>query len=285
MRSQDALTIRLLLALGALIVVPVGVRLLDRARAHRLPALVPVVCCIGYAAAVIVGSGAVALVLALPFAATTGFLAVIEAVELLHRPTIERLGVALATAWLAAAASVTCFALTAGGAPLTPEHLRWPTPAHFLFSGFGLTTIALCVHRDRRRTGSLLALLAVLVAMPVLAVEIAWVPTTQWTGAVAMATAAVLVAGQQLLVAWRARGVVRALLVVSSGSIAAAMAFAVAYGVATRYAVVSPSLTTMVRVHGVLNSVGFVLVGIVAWRVRTRRASTVAPTALAVGRP
>jgi hypothetical protein len=267
MELQDTQIIRVLLALGALFLVPLALPTLDATRLRRAPSLVPWVLGGLFAAAMVIGSGPRAVALALPLTVGAASFLALELVQLVTHPSFDRLAITLASGWLAAASAVACFALSEPGVPLASEYLRWPTPAHFLYAGFGLTTLARCVHRERRTLGSCAALLAVLVGMPTLAIEIAFVPMSQWTGAVLMAGAALAVGTQQLVVAWYARQPVRWMLTLSSVALATAMALAVAYGLATRFNVSGPSLTTMVRVHGVLNSVGFVGFGVIGWRL------------------
>src|SRR4029079_1010144 len=101
-------------------------------RSRRLPTPVLLVAGIAFAAALLVGTGPAAVALAVPLAIGATALGVAELLALARRPSLDRVAIALAVGWLAAATTVACFALTEPGAPLTPEYLRWPTPAHFL---------------------------------------------------------------------------------------------------------------------------------------------------------
>jgi hypothetical protein len=268
---QDEIVIRALLAVGALLVVPLALPLVGGS-AHRRAAtwLLPLGS-VGFAAAMVIGSGPVAVALALPWIAGAALLAFGRLVALRVDASLDQFAVTLAAFWLTAAGIVACLALTGPGAPLTPEHLRWPTPAHFLYAGFGLTTVALATRRARRSQASRVALLGVLAGMPLLALEIAFFASTQWTGALFIGTAALVVAGEQLLVARRANQSAALVLIASSLALAVAMVLAIGYGLATRFSFSWLSLDTMVQTHGVLNSLGFMLLGVIGWRIHTAR--------------
>lgn len=270
MRLQDETLIRGLLAAGALLVVPLALPLTGSPH-HRPAARLLQLGSIGFAAAMLIGSGPVAVALALPWTAGAALVAFAGLAALRVEMSLDRLSATLAAFWLTAAGIVACLALTDTGAPWTPEHLRWPTPAHFLYAGFGLTTIALTTQRVRQSQGSLIALIGVLVGMPLLALEIAFFASTQWTGALFIGTAALVVATQQVLVARHASQSAALILIASSLALAAAMVLAIGYGLATRFSFSWLSLDTMVQTHGILNSVGFMLLGVIGWRIHSAR--------------
>lgn len=271
---QDETVIRVLLAAGALLVVPLALPLLDGSPHHRAATHLLQLGSVGFAAAMVIGSGPVAVALALPWTAGAALLAFGRLARLRVEASLDRLAVTLAAIWLTAAGIVACLALTHSGAPWTPEHLRWPTPAHFLYAGFGLTTIARATQRARLSNGSLVALLGVLVGMPLLALEIAFFASAQWSGALFIGTAALVIATQQLLVARHADQPAPLILIASSLALAAAMVLAIGYGLATRFSFSWLSLDTMVQTHGVLNSLGFMLLGVIGWRLHTSRDGT-----------
>ena len=103
-------------------------------------------------------------------------------------------------------------------------------------------------------------------------IAFAFFPAVQWTGAVVMGCAGFAVAAEQLLGARRARPLVALVLAASCTAVSIGMLLAVGYGLATRFAISWLTLHEMVVTHGVLNSLGFVLLSVVGWRAYRARA-------------
>ena len=277
MTSQGELLVRVLLGLGAVLVVPVALPLLGAVPTRpiaRASAWLLRFGSVGLGAALMIGSGPIAVALALPWTIGAAAQAVVRLHTAARDVSLDRLVAAIATVWLAMAGMWMCFALTGPGAPATPAYLRWPTPAHFLYAGFALTTIAATLHRTRRTTATTVAMFGVLGGMPLLAIEIGFAPSAQWTGALLIGTAALLVAIQQLIAAVtavprRAANLLRA----SSAALGAAMVLAIGYGLSTRFGFTWLSLDAMAAIHGVLNTFGFAMLAVVGWRITTTTTS------------
>ena len=181
--------------------------------------------------------------------------------------TVHRLARTAAACWLALSVVWVGLAIAGSGALATPRPLRWPTPAHFLYAGFALTTIAITTDRARTSKLSRAALLGLLGGVPLLALEIGLLPDIQWTGALVVGFAATTVALEQ------ARGALtirdersRLLLLASSAALAAGMILAMGYGLSTRFGLRWLSIDSMALTHGVLNTVGFTLLALLGWR-------------------
>jgi hypothetical protein len=273
MTSQGEVLIRVLLAIGAVLVVPLALPLLGASSPARpLDRWVARLLQVGsfaFAAAMLIGSGPLALALAVPWTVAAATHLALRLDALRTQRTFERLVATLAAFWLAAGALMACFAVNGTDAPATAEHLRWPTPAHFIYAGFALTTIALTARRARRRTGTLVALVAVLAGMPLLAIEIGFFSSTQWTGAIFIGTAAIALAIEQTIIATTTNcGSAQAGLYASSAALAAAMVLAIGYGLSMRFGFAWLSLEAMAATHGALNSLGFALLSVIGWRLR-----------------
>ena len=272
MTSQGAFLIRILLGAAAVLVVPWSLPLLGPKPAGRFSRYATDLSgpgSYGFAAGMLIGSGPVALAIALPWTVAAIGQAFLHLGALRARRSLDRFAATLATFWLAAASVMACFALTGPGAPMTAEHLRWPTPAHFMYAGFALTTVVFTARRARSGLGTLLAMLGVFFGMPLLAIEIGFFESTQWTGALFIGSAALVLAVEQVIVASstisrRAKTSLRA----SSAALAAAMVLAIGYGLSTHFGFGWLSLETMTVTHGVLNSLGFVLLAVMGWRLR-----------------
>lgn len=150
------------------------------------------------------------------------------------------------------------------------------TAVHFHYAGFVAPIVILRLIRglasgDRSAAAARAALVAVLVATPLTAAGITFEPALGAAGAALFAAgltvSSVLTLGR---VFPHARGASRILLGVSSVSVIAAMALAVAYGFGQWLGTPAPSLPAMVRTHGVLNSAGFALCGVLGWMTEQR---------------
>jgi hypothetical protein len=269
MGSQGELLIRVLLATGAVAVVPLVLPLLGPSPVHRfLSTRSGHASAWAFVVAMLIGEEVPALLLALPWTVVV-VVGAVAGLDSLRRGHHRCSFVAIvATAWLAAAGVMACLALTDGGAPFTPEHLRWPTPAHFMYAGFALTTLALTARRVRAATGTWLALAGVLVGMPLLAIEIGFFASAQWTGALLVGASALTLAIEQVVIASTVlHGRPSVALLASSAALATAMILAIGFGLSTRFGFAWLSLGAMTATHGLLNSLCFTLLAALAWHI------------------
>jgi hypothetical protein len=145
------------------------------------------------------------------------------------------------------------------------------TAVHFHFTGFGAVLIAATAAAyARRRTElrfAMAASLGIVASMPVIAIGITFTQSLQTIGSNLLGLAMVsLVAANALLLQ---RGDLTAaqkpLLAISSLSILAGMALAIQWALGLQFGTPSPSIDQMAKTHGVLNSLGFVLCGLLVW--------------------
>jgi hypothetical protein len=207
--------------------------------------------------------------------------AVIAAMALLHESSAARslggwrTGVTvrvLATTW----ALVATGALVVSRLGATPFGIHEPlielTAVHYLFAGVGALTLAGMVR-------STTAIVVTAAAPPAVAIGF----VTGWAlpqvgGAVLMAIGVFVIAALELRMAVRDRRSPwyrRALLAASGLAVWVPMLFAIAWASGQHWSVPALSVPDMVRWHGAPNAIGFVLAGLAAARVRTRRAAMV----------
>ena len=268
--------IEILLLAGPLLAVPLGLTVLretspspaDRVTRAIGRALLPA----GGAMtlAFVVGPGATATVLTIPWLGLTLVLA-LQAVahHLGRRPDAVRALRLVAVGWLpiaAGAATMTQAGVTALG--ITPELIRL-TAVHLNFAGFGATVIAAQLladarRRDRhRRAAGVAAALTVGGAM-VVAIGHLTARVIELAGATSM-TAGVILIG---VVAWSAaprRSAARVLLRISAGAVVGSMGFAVAYAWSLTVGADHLPYATIAATHGSLNAFGFTLCGLLGW--------------------
>lgn len=138
------------------------------------------------------------------------------------------------------------------------------TAVHFHFAGLGLPLLLGLTGRAR---GGLPAWLVALVlgGVPLVAVGITTSRAVEWVAAWTLAAGAMGAALLQLLEAARhgPRGV-RALLGLSGLSLAAGMLLAALYGLGRVLPLPWPTIEQMIPSHGLLNGLGFVVVGLLA---------------------
>lgn len=258
-----------LLALGILVVIPLGVRLHPVLR-HRWTAVF-VVAAVPATASLLVEQGVVAAALA---ASWVGVAATAAAACAWRWLDGER-GV-LDVAWVAGPAYLAVGAawLVFDRAGLEPAGVTPPfvvlTAVHFHYAGFvgALLVSVLRAHAgDRSPRATAAAVVAVVVAPPLVAAGFTLVGLLQIFGAVVLTAGLFLAAWLTLrLVVPSARdGSARVLLVVSSLAIFVPMVLAVQWAVGWNFGTPALSIPAMARTHGVLNAVGFSLCGVAGW--------------------
>jgi hypothetical protein len=230
-------------------------------------------------------AGLAALALTLPRGAAAGWVAsgsaAIAALAVLHETSAAgRIGHwrrgeivrVLAGAW----ALVATGALVVSRLGLAPFGIHEPiielTAVHYLFAGVGALTLAGAMR-------STVAVVITAAAPPVVAIGFVtgWA-TPQVGGAVLMAVGVFAIAALELRVAitdCRSPWSRRALLAISGLAVWAPMFFAVAWAAGQHWSVPALSVPAMIRWHGLPNAIGFVIAGLAAARVRTRREVTV----------
>lgn len=146
------------------------------------------------------------------------------------------------------------------------------TAVHYLFAGVG----ALALAGAMRSTAAVLITAA---APPVVALGfVTGSATPQVGGAALMAIGVFTIAALELRVAIadrRSPWSRRALLAISGLAVWAPMVLAVAWAAGQHWSVPALSVPAMVRWHGLPNAIGFVIAGLAAGRVQTRREDTV----------
>ncbi|MEX0790532.1 MAG: YndJ family transporter [Actinomycetota bacterium] len=275
--------IDVLLALGMLLVVPMGLSMITWTdpQAERLRAL-------AYRA--------------IPFAAVLGALSVVPR-EAAYQ---ESIGGVLSGLWLAvcllvgmsAVAEVTkarpgrlegylpiaaCLFLVVGAVWLVlwradvrpsdlPIEIVQLTAVHFLFAGFGGPILAAQAARWLRalpgRWDGLAAFagLGVVLAMILVAAGIMGSPLLELEGSILMALSLIAIAAGTTLIAWRLPVPARILLIASSAAVWIAMVLAVQYAVGQYLVVGGLSVRDMARTHGVLNVI-FTVFGLAGWKL------------------
>lgn len=263
------------LVLAALVVVPLGLTLLAPAlgsAAQRLPllALLP-----GALASLslVLEPGITAAGLAVPwllFAAATALLALRA---LWTTRTLDALGRLGATGGLVMGAGWLVIDRL-GATEWYGETITRLTAVHFHYAGFAAALIATFVWRTAHRKApraALLMLLLVLGGPWITALGFTVHPIFQTIGAAVVATGLVLAA---LLTLRHAAPVARAagaaaaalLLTLSSVAVLAPMLLAVQWAVGVNYGTPTLSLDVMALTHGLLNALGFSLLGLLGWK-------------------
>lgn len=267
--SSGAGLIEALLALGMLVVVPLGVRLHpDLGPRWTLP--------LGVAAglatvSLLVTQGTVAVALAVPWLV----LALVATVVCGRRWLQERRGL-LRSSWVAVPGYLAFGAawLVFDRAALEPAGVTPPfvilTAVHFHYAGF-VAALLVSLLRVRVSSGSprgtVAAVVAVVGAPPIIAAGFALVGVLQIAGAVVLTAGLFVLAWLTLrmVVPSASDAVGRALLIVSSVAVFVPMLLAVQWAVGWNFSTPALSIPAMARTHGVLNAVGFSLCGIIGW--------------------
>lgn len=258
MNAAATVTVHLVVALGMLVIVPLGLRLIDDPLVDRVRWIWPFGAVPGALAPLFPRAG---VVLAAAYALVTLLLAGCAAARLLRTRSLAPAEVAVLTAL--ATPSVAALSLVAerAGYPLFGFDLDVLalTVPHFHFAGFAAALVAglLCTARPGDRRASAAALTVPAGTLLVLA--------GYFVGdLVELAGAAVLTAGMWTVgwLLWTERGWFR----VSAAVLVATMLLALWWAVGEAFDVPHPSLSWMVLTHGLANALGFGLCSVLAWQ-------------------
>lgn len=261
-----------LVALGMLVLVPLGLRLIDTgggpvgmiSQAWPLAGLAGT-------ASLIVGRGTTAVVLAVLYAAVTVALAVAAAERLWRRRSLDPAEVAVLTAMVSPSVAGISLVAERGGWELLGFDMKVLalTVAHFHFAGFAAALIAGLIHTTV--PGALSAVPPVVIPVGIAVVFVGYFTAD----AVELAGTAILTAGMWLTgwLIWRdvrplaASRLSRVLFVISAAALAVTMLLALDWAAGHVWdAIPHPSLDVMATTHGLVNAVFFALGGLVAWR-------------------
>ncbi|WP_053206427.1 YndJ family protein [Jiangella muralis] len=278
-----------ILALGMVVVVPLGLRLIDddRRRLGPVGQVWPFAGLLGGLSLLFDRGNAFANVLACCYAAVAAWLAVLALLRLLRRRSLAPVEIAVLTAMVAPAVAASSLIAERGGWELLGFGMTTQllTVAHFHYAGFAAALVAgLTASRAPSPSSSVAA-----VTVPV---GIGLVFLGYFAGdGVELAGAVVLTAGMWLLgwTGWRdvagaARDrLTRALFGVSAAVLAVTMLLALSWAAGHVWdAVPHLSLTWMAATHGLANALGFALCGLLAW-CRVQRAGDTPSTKLMSG--
>jgi YndJ-like protein len=211
-----------------------------------------------------------AAMLSLPWLAVTAAVALAAGLRLLRDPARFRPGVRHATdaavAFLAVGAA---FATTdrLGARPLdfAPDVILL-TAVHFHFAGFVLPLAGALAYGRRPTRWLELGLGAVVFGIPITALGFIGVPYANWVGAILTAAGGLGIGLTTLLMSPDLRPHRAGILAIVAGaSLLVSMPMAVIYSTGVLIGATWLDLTTMARIHGGLNSLGFALPAILAW--------------------
>ncbi|MFI9029820.1 YndJ family protein [Streptomyces sp. NPDC053560] len=264
---MDAL-VRLIVALGMLVVIPTGLTLVDEPGAARLRRIWWLPATLG-AVSLWLSRGPAATALAACYAAATLALALLAPRRLLRTRSLAPREIAVLTAL--ATPAVAGLALTAErqGTELFGFSLRMLslTVPHFHFAGFAAALVAGLACRAADTAAARCAALGVPAGTLLV---LAGYFTGEW---VEFAGAAVLSCGMWLVGLATLRGArttadrtTRTLLAVSAATLAATMLLALSWALGEASGLPHPTLTWMAATHGVGNALGFALCALLAAR-------------------
>jgi hypothetical protein len=273
----------LLFLVAPLIVVPLGLRSIERAndrrtdRLMRLAILSSVPSAITLAIAFALTPGLASGSLAIPWLVTTGLAAGSAILGFTRDPARLRLtprrAMDAATGFLFVGAA---FAL-ADRADLRPFDFSATiillTAVHFHFAGFALVLAGALAWRARPGPAFGLALGLLVVGIPLTALGFFGLPLVAWFGVILVASGAIAVAIETLALS---RGMSRgagALATVAGVALMVSMPLAVIYSTGAVLGVVWLDVPTMARLHGSLNALGFALPAMLAWTIEGRYGS------------
>jgi hypothetical protein len=145
------------------------------------------------------------------------------------------------------------------------------TAVHFHFAGFVLPLAGALAYRRRHHRWLEIALGALVVGIPITALGFLGIPYANWIGAMLTALGGFGIGIATVLVARHLdpRGA-RALATVAGASLLISMPMAVIYSTGTLVGATWLDLSTMARIHGGLNALGFAVPVMVAWTLSCR---------------
>jgi hypothetical protein len=274
--------------LAPLVLVPLGLRLIAVAAPGYGPPPVAIrlILPAGIGLALSFGppAGPVAALLALPWLAVTGGVALAAGVRWLRDPDRFRPGVRHVTdaAVVFLAVGATFAVISRLGVPLLgfPAELTVLSAVHFHFAGFVLPLAGALAYRNRPRRWLAVALATVILGIPLTAIGFLGLPLANWTGALLTAGGAFGIGLATALLAGglHSRGA-RLLAAVAGLCLLVSMPMAVIHATGVLVGTTWLDLATMARVHGALNSVGFGLAAMLAWSLEHRAVVSAAPVA------
>ncbi len=266
-----------LLLLGALVVVPLGLALIDDFRPLAVLPWVHLTCATLLLVSFSLYPGDHAALLALPWLCFTGAVALLGIARLIARgyQSAAGIGISAAMAFLAVGGGWTL----ASRWGMEPMGFREPivllTGAHFHFAGFALPILTGLAAGALRHPAARVAVAGVIVGVPFVAVGITAgrsVPAVELCAAWFLAVTCLLVVGLQAALAARSAGWPERLLFAASGlALLAGMALAAVYALSTYRAAYWLTIPQMIPWHGTLNALGFTLPGLLAWHIARLR--------------
>lgn len=278
--------IGVLVALGMIVIVPLGLRLVDTrggpvgmiAQAWPMAGLAGV-------ASMIVDRGTTAVVLATAYAAVTLALAGAAAERLRRRRSLAPAEIAVLTAMISPSVAGISLVAERGGWQLLGFDMTVLalTVAHFHFAGFAAALIASLIRVAVPTRWGAVPALGVPAGIGVVFLGYFTGEQVELAGTVLL-TVALWTAGWLI---WRhvrplsREGRTRVLFTVSAASLAATMLLAVSWAAGHVWDIPHLSLGWMAATHGVVNALGFAGCGLLAWRMlqRERSATPSAPSA------
>lgn len=281
MNAAALVAVHLVVALGMLVVVPLGLGLVDDPLVARVRRLWPVGA-VPAALAPLLPRGAGAVALAAPYAVVTLLLAGCAAARLLRTRSLAPREVAVLTALATPSVAASALLAERAGYPLFGFDLDVLalTVPHFHFAGFAAALVAglVCdaLPGDRWAAGAALTVPAgtLLVLGGYFVGDLA-----ELVGA-AVLTAGMWTVGALVWTRIRpgAERGTRRLLGTGAVVLVATMLLALWWAVGQAFDVPHPSLSWMVLTHGLANALGFGLCSVLAWRrLSARRAPAPAP--------
>lgn len=280
-----------ILLLGPLLVVPLGLRLLKQAEVisietgYRSPAaMIWLIAVVSLACSFSQPAGPVAASLAAPWLIVTLLLALLGARHMLRevRDLDAQLALVAALMLLAVGGGWTLIS-RAGLRPANfSAEIVLLTGVHFHYAGFALPILTGWTVRQLQNgtspsrfwsssLGTMVrrGLIASVVAgVPLVGMGITFSPLLEVLASGLLTLAALLLAVMQIQVALQpAQAQRRSLLLISAVSLICGMALAITYALGAYFQTKWIDIPTMIPLHGIANSVGFSLCGLLAWNL------------------
>ncbi len=278
--SNETELIQKILLLGILVIIPLGLSLVPNAQSennsllYRAAILAQPVGAVAGAVSFLLNSGGSAAILASSWLLVTVMIAVFGFLRLLRRGPVFSREMCIDAGMLY---------LPVGGIWLVVSRLGIQpigfgdtivllTAMHFHFAGFAAPILAGLAGRTLPGSQPLskvfaLAGICIIGSMPLIAAGITFSPALALVGALIISTGLILLA--VLVVGWVLRSLnsfaAQTLLVASSLSSICAMIFACLYAYSIVAKTVIVDIPQMAMSHGILNSFGFTLCGLLAW--------------------
>ncbi len=273
-------------ALAALVVVPLGLALVRPSdptarRALTMARAAQPVAALLLVAALSTSAGLVGGLLALPWLCVTGLIALTGALTLRAGPLPRDASAAEICGLLfIAVGGAWTIASRLGLNPLGfSDTIVLLTAVHFHYAGFALPILVARVGALRPGPPAIAVALGVVSGVPLLAMGITFSPALETAAAVivalsgsGLATLQLTLASDERLPGWR-----RGLLAVSGVAFLFGMGLALIYGIGAVTGERMLGIPMMLETHGVINSLGFVVPGLVAWVGFSSRAGPVPP--------